>query len=151
MRYALARQHAWVDPSTLAQVLEEVETLAHMLSVPPPQPFVPRQIANANTEFIAFVESSATSRALTSAHSPEACHLFKLGALWGYASMVRPSLPGERAIFAAEIRHHARGMLPEELWQPMIEGTKASASREEISRADAALTEGLTKYLGGQR
>ncbi len=151
-RDGIARQSASVDRSTLAEVMKDVETLASTLGVPPPQPFVPRQLADANTEFIKFVESDSneTARTLARKHSPEACHLFKLGAFWGYANLVRPFLPGERPIFAAEIRHHARGMLPEELWQPMIDGTKASARGEEISRADAALTAGLTKYLGGQ-
>ena len=94
--------------------MEDVETLANTLGVPVPQPFVPRQLADANTEFIEFVESDAneTARALARKHSSEACHLFKLGACWGYANAVRPFVPGERAIFAAEIRHHARERLP---------------------------------------
>lgn len=96
--------------------------------------------------------SNETARSLALKHSPEVCHLFKLGTLWGYASLVRPSLPGERAIFAAEIRHHAKSAtLDGSLWQPMTESTKASATKEEIFRADAAVTEGLTLYLGGQR
>jgi hypothetical protein len=149
-----ARQSASVDPDTLAQALKDVETLANMLSVPAPQPFVPRQLAEANTEFIRFVESDSneTARSLALEHSPESCHLFKLGALWGYASLVRPFLPGERAMFAAEIRHHAQNAaLESSVWQPMIESTRASASGEEIFRADAALTDRLTQYLGGQR
>lgn len=152
-RDALARQYASVDPNTLAQALKDVETLANMLSVPPPQAFVPRQVANANSEFVAFVESNSneTARSLALEHSSEACHLFKLGVLWGYASLVRPSLPGERSIFAAEIRYHAQDALPDRLWQPMTERTPSNASGQEIFRADAALTEGLTQYLGSQR
>ena len=153
-RDALARQYASVDPKTLAPGLKDIETIANVLSVPPPQVFVPRQVASANTEFVAFVESNSneTARSLALKHSPEVCHLFKLGTLWGYASLVRPSLPGERAIFAAEIRHHAKSAtLDGSLWQPMTESTKASATKEEIFRADAAVTEGLTLYLGGQR
>ena len=125
-------------------------TLACHLRVPPPQTFVPRHVADANTEFIAFVESSsnATARELSSTYSSDACHVFKLGALWGYASLVRPSLPGERAIFAAEIRHHAKDALPEILWQPLTERPASSASAEQIVRADAASTERLTRHLG---
>lgn len=151
-RDGIARQSASVDRNTLAEVMKDVETLANTLGVPAPQSFVPRQLADANTEFIRFVEtdSNETAKALAHRHSAEACHLFKLGAFWGYATLVRPFLPGERPIFAPEIRHHARGMLPPELWQPMTEGTKASANAGEISRTDAAVTESLTKYLGGQ-
>lgn len=151
-RDGVARQSASVSRDMLAEGLKDVAALANTLGVPSPQPFVPRQLADANTEFIRFVESDAneTARALAREHSSEACHLFKLGAYWGYANLVRPFLPGERPIFAAEIRHHARDRLPVALWQPMTEGTRASASSGEIFRADAAVTDGLTKYLGGQ-
>ncbi len=152
-RDGVARQSASVDRNTLAEVMKDVETLASTLGVPAPQPFVPRQLADANTEFIKFVESDSneTAQALAHRHSPEACHLFKLGAFWGYANLVRPFVPGERAIFAAELRYHAvRAKLDSSLWQSMTEGTQTSASREEIFRADAAVTEKLTKYLGGQ-
>ena len=152
-RDGIARQSASVDRNTLAEVMKDVETLASTLGVPAPQPFVPRQLADANTEFIKFVESDSnkTAQALAHRHSPEACHLLKLGAFWGYANLVRPFVPGERAIFAAELRYHAvRAKLDSSLWQSMTEGTQTSASREEIFRADAAVTEKLTKYLGGQ-
>jgi hypothetical protein len=151
-RDGVARQSASVSRDTLAEGLKDVEALANTLGVPSPQPFVPRQLADANTEFIRYIESDAneTARALAREHSSSVCHLFKLGAYWGYANLVRPFIPGERPIFAAEIRHHARERLPEELWRPMTEGTRASASREEIFRTDAAVTDGLTKYLGGQ-
>jgi hypothetical protein len=153
-RDSIARQSASVDRDTLAEVMKDVETLASTLGVPPPEPFVPRQLADANTEFIKFVESDSneTARALARRHSPEACHLFKLGAFWGYANLVRPFLAGERPIFAAEIHHHARRIeLDAALWQPMTEGTKSSASGEEIFRSDIALTEALTTHLGSQR
>ena len=131
-RDALARQYASVDPNTLAQALKDVETLATLLRVPPPQAFVPRQAANANSEFVTFVESDSNevARGLARGQSSEACHLFKLGAFWGYSSLVRPSLPGEANIFGAEIRHHARDILPDRLSQTMTEPTRSGASRE---------------------
>ena len=153
-RNALARQYASVDPKTLAPGLKDIETIANVLSVPPPQVFVPGQVASANTEFVAFVESNSneTARSHALKHSSEVCHLFKLGTLWGYASLVRSSLPGERAIFAAEIGHHAKSAtLDRSFWQPMTQSTNAYATKGEIFRADAAVTEGLTRYLGGQR
>ena len=45
----------------------------------------------------------------------------------------------------------AQDALPDRLWQPMTERTPSNASGQEIFRADAALTEGLTQYLGSQR
>ena len=51
-----------------------------------PEPFTPEQIANANTEFIAFVKQGGaieTARQLAARHSPRAGELFKLGAFWG--------------------------------------------------------------------
>src|SRR3954469_11092737 len=108
---------------------------------------------NANTDFVAYIESEAmqTSHALAAAYAPEACRLFKLGALWGYASMVRPALPGERNIFSAEIRHHADGIVPGELWQGMMEPTSSAATADAIFRADAATTQKILDHLSAKR
>ena len=148
-RDAIARQYSSVNASTLAASRKEVEMFSSAAGVPVPSIFVAAHAVNANTDFIAYVESEAmqTARALAAAYAPEACRLFKLGALWGYASMVRPALPGERNIFSAEIRHHADGTIPTELWKAMIEPTSSSASADSIFRADAATTEKVTRYL----
>ena len=123
--------------------------------VPSPEPFTPRQIANANTEFVAFVEqggAAETARQLAATHSPRACELFKLGAVWGYSEMVRPVLPGERTVFEMEIRHHAmRADVPESLWSPMLQVTAADAKREDIIKSTETLTDGVTAYLAVPR
>lgn len=152
-RHALAQQYASVDRQLLDSMLAEADTLARSLGVPAPTAFAPRQIANANTEFSAFVaaDASATARQLALRHSREACELYKLGAIWGYAMLARPMVPGEHAISAFEIRHYARAAdLPEPLWQPMIARTPRNASYDEIAKATAALTEKVTEYLMGQ-
>jgi hypothetical protein len=148
-RDALARQYGSVDRGVLAEARREIRTIARGLGVPPPAVFTPHRSAQANTEFIAFVEDdpSGTARHLTG-HSPRTCHLFKLGALWGYASLVRPALPGERPIFAAEIRHHAlEAGLPPPLWTPMIERTPRGAPASQIAEASMALTQRVTDAL----
>ena len=90
-----------------------------------------KHVAAANTEFVAYVESDAdaTAGAFATRFSPDACRLFKLEALWGYASMARPSLPGEPDVFSSEVRRHARDVMPAELWQPMLEVTSARRDR----------------------
>jgi hypothetical protein len=80
--------------------------------------------------------------------SPQACELFKLGALWGYSEMIRPALPGERAVFAMEIRHHARrAEVPEPLWSPMMQRVPADAKSEDVIAQMTPLTNGVTTYL----
>jgi hypothetical protein len=152
-RDAIARQYSSVDPNTLSAGRKDIQTLANMAGVPAPSPFAPAHAVSANTDFLAYLESEAntTSRALARSHAPEACHLFKLAALWGYATMVRPALPGERNIFSAEIRHHADGLLPPELWNAMAQPTSSSASADAIFRGDAATTQRIIAYLSTPR
>jgi hypothetical protein len=149
-RDALARQYDSVDRETLARHVAEVAPIAESLGVPPSTTFVPRHAAGANVEFVAFVEADAsgTGRRLALRHGTQPCHLYKLGAFWGYASLVRPSLPGTRAIFAPEISYHAeRAFLPRELWQPMIEATPSGASFQELAEDSIALTQRVTGHL----
>jgi hypothetical protein len=154
-RDAVFRQYAGSNRQVLEQLAKGRDDLAARLSVPSPEPFTPRQIANANTEFVAFVEqggAAETARQLAATHSPRACELFKFGAVWGYSEMVRPLLPGERTVFESEIRHHAmRADVPAPLWSPMLQPTTADAKRDDIIKSTEALTDGLTAYLAGQR
>jgi hypothetical protein len=154
-RDAVFRQYAESPRELLDQLVAARASLAGRLSVSLPDPFTPEQIANANIEFVAFVEqggAAETARQLAAAYSPRACELFKLGALWGYSEIVRPALPGERAVFGMEIRHHAtRAGVPEPLWRPMLQPTAADAKREEIIAATESLTKNVTTYLAGQR
>ena len=154
-RDAVFRQYAPSNRQVLDQLAEGRDDLAARLSVASPEFFTPQQLANANTEFVAFVEqggAAETARQLAAMHSPRACELFKLGAVWGYSEMVRPILPGERSVFGMEIRHYARRTeLPEPLWSPMLHVTAAGATREAIIASTEAMTDGVTKYLTEQR
>jgi hypothetical protein len=152
-RDAVARQYAESNSPLLAQLAAGLVDLADRLSVPAPAVFRAGQMANANTEFIAFVEQDAgeTAHRLAEQVSPQACELFKLGALWGYSEMVRPALPGERAVFAMEIRYHAlRADVPEPLWDPMLQRTPANSKPDEVLAQMTTLTEGVTTYLAGR-
>jgi len=154
-RDAVFRQYAPSNRQVPEQLAKDRDDHAAQLSVLSPEPFTPEQIANANTEFVAFVEqgrAAETARQLAATHSPRACELFKLGAMWGYSEMVRPLVPGERTVFEMEIRHYARRAdVPEPLWSPMLQVTAADAKREDIIAATETLTDGVTAYLAGQR
>lgn len=154
-RDAMFRQYAPSNRQVLEQLAKDRDDLAARLSVSSPEPFTPEQIANANTEFVAFVEqggAAETAKQFATTHSPRACELFKLGAVWGYSEMIRPVLPGERAVFGMEIRHYARRAdVPEALWSPMLQVTSADAKREAIIASTEALTDGVTAYLRGER
>ena len=150
-RDAVFRQYAGSNRQVLDVLAKGRDGLAARISVAPPEPFTPEQIANANTEFVAFVEqggAAETARQLAARHSPRACEVYKLGAFWGYSEMVRPLLPGERTVFGIEIRYHAmRGDVPAPLWTPMLQPTAAGASREDIIAATQRLTDDVTTYL----
>ena len=152
-RDAVFRQYAPSNRQVPEQLAKGRDDLAARLSVPSPAPFTPEQFANANTEFVAFVEQGSaaeTARQLAATHSPRACELFKLGAVWGYSEMVRPLLPGERAVFGMEIRHYARRTrVPEPLWSSMLQITAADAKRDDIIASTETMTESVTRYLAG--
>lgn len=154
-RDALFRQYAPSNRQVPEQLAAGRRDLAGRLSIPPPEAFIPEQFANANTEFVAFVEQgggAGTARRLAAAYSPHACELFKIGALWGYSEMVRPSLPGEPAVFGMEIRHHAtRAGVPESLWSPMLRPTPSNAKADDIVAEMEKLTGAVTTHLAGQR
>ena len=101
-RDAVLRQYAGANAQALDQLGAGRSALADRLGVSSPAVFRAEQIANANTEFVAFVEQDRRQQRtrLAETLSPQACELFKLGALWGYSEMIRPALPGERAVFA---------------------------------------------------
>jgi hypothetical protein len=151
-RDALVRQYAGTNVQPLDELAAGRSALADRLGVSAPAVFRAEQMANANIEFVAFVEQDpgGTAHALAMTLSPQACELFKLGALWGYSEMIRPALPGERAVFAMEIRHHAlRAEVPEPLWGPMMQRVPADAKSEDVITQMTALTNGVTTYLGG--
>ena len=150
-RDALLRQHAGGNVPVLDELGAGRSTLADRLGVPAPAMFRAEQMANANIEFVAFVEQDpgGTAHDLAVTLSPHACELFKLGALWGYSEMIRPALPGERAVFAMEIRHHARrAEVPEPLWSPMMQRVPADAKSDDVITQMTTLTNGVTTYLG---
>jgi len=149
-RDALLRQYASTKTQFLEQLGEVRRELAQNLGVPPPAVFHVQQVANANIEFVAAVENdpAGTAHRLAVTMSPRACELFKLGALWGYSEMIRPSLPGERAVLAVEIRYHAlRAEVPAPLWTPMLERVPENALSRDIITQTTALTNALTAYL----
>jgi hypothetical protein len=149
-RDALLRQYAGADVQALDELAAGRSSLADRLGVPPPAVFRAGQIANANTEFIAVVEQDAggTAQRLAATFSQRACELFKFGAFWGYSEMVRPALPGERAVFAMEIRHHAlRAGVPEPLWSPMLQPVPEEAKFDDVVAQMTALTSGVTAHL----
>lgn len=153
-RDAVFRQYAPSNRQVPDQLAKGRDDLAARLSVASPEPFTPEQFANANTEFVAFVEqggAAETARQLAATYSPRACELFKLGAVWGYSEMVRPILPGERAVFGMEIRHYGRRTgLPEALWSSMLQVTAPGATREDIIASTETMTDSITKHLAGE-
>ncbi|HEU4926871.1 MAG TPA: hypothetical protein VFT24_07470 [Vicinamibacterales bacterium] len=138
--------------STNVQSVSEIERLAGRLGVPVPGAFSPGQFANANTEFVTYVEADAsgTAHRLAVRYSPEACQLYKLGAFWGYTMWIRVGVPGRRTAMAIPINYYARQAgLPEPLTRAMVTPASADTSRAERAAEAIALTEAVTKHLAG--
>jgi hypothetical protein len=151
-RDAVIRQYTPPESQGLAEFKTILDQVAGDLGVPAPGVFVPEYIANANTEFVVFVETDnqGTAHRLAVNYAPRVCQIYKLGALWGYSSVVRGALAGERAVFSLEIQHYARETgVPDPLWRPMLERTPAEATPSELQSDTASLTEGVTKYFSG--
>jgi hypothetical protein len=149
-RDAQARMATTVTPDVLAASARGISQLAGALEVPEPKRFLVRDILNANTEFVSFIEADAagTAHGLAVNHSPDACRLYKLGAFWAYAAMARMSLPGERNIYSVEINYYAAELqLPKPLWQPFIDRTPRHATAQDINAQSTDLTERLTNHL----
>ena len=72
-RDAVFRQYAPSNRQVPEQLAKGRDDLAARLSVPSPEPFTPEQIANANTEFVAFVEQGGAAGQRGS--SPPRIHL----------------------------------------------------------------------------
>jgi hypothetical protein len=62
-RDASLRQFSSPNPQTLAALSAGMEQFAGDLGVPAPAVFVPRQVGNANSEFVAFVEADSRGTA----------------------------------------------------------------------------------------
>ena len=147
---AQARQSSATAAETLRESAASIGQLADLLKTARPEPFVANHIALANTEFTAFVENDATATAhhLAVNYGSLACHGYKIGAFWGYAMRPRFAFPGQRSIYAVEIRYHAKlGGIPESVWRPMIEATPRDATTDQIRTQTASVTEALTAFL----
>jgi hypothetical protein len=153
-RQAVFRQYAASKPGALAPLGAAVEQSASELRVAAPTPFTPRRLANANTEFGAWLErdDNRTARQIAARYSPQACHAYKLGAVWGYREVVHMAVPSDTAAFAVEIRYYARQIpLPEELWRRMLQPSSAPAAAAELESESNAVTAAILTFLREQR
>jgi hypothetical protein len=149
---AAARQRESASAGVLRASAQGIADRAAGLHVPAPPVFVPERFLDAHQEFTTFVEGdpSATAHRLAVLYSPQTCELYKLGAFWGYAAIGRPSGPGERTTHAVEIGYHGRQAgVPGTLLDPMV-GRTPRADADRLTVETSALTEAMTKYLGGR-
>jgi hypothetical protein len=149
-RHGVFRQYAASNPGALAPLVAEVDQAARELGVTAPAPFVPRQLANANTEFVAWVEADndRTARQIAARYSPQACHAYKLGAVWGYREVLRLSVPADTTAFAVQIRYYAKQIpVPEELWRSMLHPSSAAAGSAELEAEGNAVTAAVLSFL----
>ena len=153
-RHGMFRQYGASNPGALAPLVAAIEQAAREVGVTPPTPFVPRQSANANNEFGAWVEADndRTARQIAARYSPQACHAYKLGAVWGYREVVRLLLPTDTTAFAVQVRYYAEQIpVPEDLWRPMLQPSSAAAGSAELEAEGNAVTAAVLTFLREER
>ena len=151
---AVFRQWARSNPGLIEPLAADVQKAAAGLGVSSPGSFVPQRLAEANQEFIGWIEADdrGTARQLAGRYAPEACHAYKLGAAWGYSEVVRMALPSHRAAFAVEIRYYAQQIpIPEALWTPMLEPSSFPAGSAELESEMDAARGRIVAFLGETR
>lgn len=151
---AVFRQWARSNPGLIEPLAAEVQKAAAGLGVPSPGSFVPQRLAEANQEFIGWIEADdrRTARQLAGRYGPQACHAYKLGAAWGYSEAVRMALPSHRAVFGIEIRYYAQRIpVPEELLAPMLEPSSLPAGSVELENEMDATRGRILGHLADAR
>jgi hypothetical protein len=149
-RHAAFAPYATSNPGVIAPLVAAVEQAATELGIATPTPFAPRQVANANTEFGAWLEAddNRTTRQIAARYSPQACHAYKLGAVWGYREVMRLSLPSDTTAFGVEIRYYAGQIpVPEELWRSMLRPSALAAGSDELEAEGNAVTAAVLSFL----
>lgn len=149
-REAVFRQWARSNPQAVDPLTDHVQKVADTMGVPRPGSFAPARLADANREFVAWIEADGqgTARQLASRYAPRVCHAYKLGAVWGYSEVVRMALPAHRAAFGVEIRHYARQIpVPEPLYRPMLQPSSLPAGSAELESEMSAASARVVAFL----
>ena len=137
-----------------ALAARHVEELAGGLKVSSPGPFEARNRVDANSAYITAVEKNdnATAGSIAELYGEPVCHLYKLGAYWGFASELRVAVPGQRSAFGIEIEYHAqKAGVPERLWTPALAATPSNATTQQLVTETGELTRAITEYLTNAR
>ena len=149
-RHAAFAPYSAANPGVLAPLVAAVEQAARELGLATPPPFTARQLANANTEFAAWLEAdeNRTAQQIAARYSPQACHAYKLGAVWGYREVMRLSVPSDTTAFAVPIRYYAEQIpVPEQLWRSMLRASSAPAGSDELEAEGNAVTAAVLMFL----
>jgi hypothetical protein len=132
--FAVALERAGaIDAAKRQEAVNEIGPLGQMLLVPTPIPPPSGPSAGALPEYGQLVEDdeACTSAFLAHRYGPPVSHLYKLGALTGFAVVYRTICPQCGALFIAQVRHHAKEAgLPAESWGPFTQAPPNDESAE---------------------
>jgi hypothetical protein len=132
--FAVALERAGaIDGAKRQEAVNEIAPLAQVLNAPTPIPPPSGPSAGAIPEYGQFIEDdqACTSAFLGHRYGLPVSHLYKLGALTGFAVVYHTVCPQCGALFVPQIRHHAKQAgLPEESWRPFTQTPPNDESAE---------------------
>jgi hypothetical protein len=149
--FAIALDRAGaIDAVKRQEAVNEIAPLSQLLLVPTPIPPPSGPSAGALPEYGQLIEDDAacTSAFLAHRYGPPVSHLFKLGALTGFAVVYRTVCPQCGALFVPQVRHHAKEAgLPEESWRPFTQTPPSDESAEIRQQKAMAVLQGIDSSL----
>lgn len=137
-----------LDTTKRSQSFEWLTNIARTLNVP--APLLPEigQSANALHEFAVHIETDpqCTAATLSQHYGENERAIYKLSAYIGHSVASRIAVPESGALFAPNIRHHAKSAkVPEQLLQPLLQDSTEGKQLEEEMRTAVNRLDGYFK------
>lgn len=139
-----------IDEAQRKESLKVLPPMSQALGVPAP---VPPALASSVTglpEYGQLIEDDVpcTASFLDKKFGAHIAHVYKLGALTGFALVYRIVCPQCGVLFVPQIGHHAKEAgLPQEAWQPFAQLPTDDPSLEERRKKGMEIAQGLEEFI----
>jgi hypothetical protein len=139
-----------IDEAQRKESLNALDPMSQSLGVPVPSPPALISSVTGLPEYGQLIEDdwSCTATFLDKRYGARVGHIYKLGALTGFAVVYRIACPQCGVLFTPQIRHHGKEAgLPEEAWQAITELPPDDPSVDERQKKAMALVEQVEQAL----
>jgi hypothetical protein len=130
------------------------DRMAATLKVPRAPAFAPPHGREAFDAFQAWLEADAqpTAHGLAIAYAPWVCHLYKLGAYWGYSGLYRAAARNDANVFDGEIRHYAALVsLPPDLTERITLKPPRDMTDAQVMEDTDGITRSIAEYWAARK